>query len=292
MKNLPSHVQSQIILDYSPYLYLHSKEKSFPISAVDYIKETRVLEEGKTIIENPTFSDLYDLRKNGKNGLKIQFKSPDSQDRLAGTPETAVVYSKVADRPLAVDPSGKLPDAKTTGIYTLIYFFLFSHTEAYNCCVIGFPLTKWAHKADLKFMAVQVHIADEKVVPKKVFFGAHGTKAGVWKDYSQVEKYGSHPIGYVAKGDHSIYFDSRPHPRIYFVAWDLCQKAMLSIPRVERVYDETDAEFLPELHGWTYFPGNMNEDGIVAPWLQNFWRAEIPEESNNALKRLFVPDFF
>lgn len=282
-------VISKAVAEYSPYLYLHSKERSFPISAVDYIKETRVLEAGQTLAENPTFSDLHNFKKQGKSGLVLQFKNPDSQDRLAGSPDNAVVYSKVVHNGTFVE----LPGVKTTDVYTLIYFFLFSHTEPYNCCLIGFPLTKWAHRADLKFMAVRVHITDEEIIPKKVFFGAHGTKAGVWKEYSEVEKYGTHPIGYVAKGDHSIYFDSGPHPRIYFVAWDLCQKAILSIPRVEKVYEETDEGlFLPELHGWVYFPGNMNEDGIVAPWLQNFWEAKIPDESNTALKRLFVPEFF
>jgi len=260
---------------YSPILYFHRSEASFPISSEKYISACRILDsKGEILDENPTSKSIYEYKQAGLDSLQLQFKSPHWKDELAGNPGETVGYSRIL---------------RFENRILLVYFFLFSHTEPYRFCGCGPPLTVGAHRADLKFIAVELAL---DLSPTRVYFGAHGTKAGVWKPYSEVEKVGTNIVAYSALGDHSFYPEGRDHPRIFFIAWDKCEKGVESRPWIVRIDGDEEGEFSPEKDGWCYLPGNMNEDGIAAPWRQNFWNGNIPEVSNSPWKRLFCPDYF
>lgn len=260
---------------YSPIIYFHGKEAAFPIKIEKYLSACRLVEQdGKTLTENPTSEDIYSCKQEGKT-VHLEFKTQDWEELLAGSPDESSSYCI---------------SVKNQDVIRIIYFYLFSHTEPYKFCFCGPPLVQYAHKADLKFICLEFKSEDSP--PSRVYYGAHGTKAGVWKDYSEVEKEAEHPIAYSALGDHSFYPESGQHPRIYFVAWDQCEKGKSSSPSTILVKKEGKAGFDPKLHGWCYLPGNMNVDGIVGPWKQNFWNADLPTESNSVIKRLLCPEFF
>jgi hypothetical protein len=138
-----------------------------------------------------------------------------------------------------------------------------------------------------------VYVTDERVT--KIYFGAHGSKSGVWKTAREASFYRTHPIAHSCHGDHSFYPSMGCYPRIVGTVYDECKDGIvwLSEPKsITRVYDEHEAEFDPSKHGWVYFPGKMNVDGINAPVGQWFWDATFPEDSNNWFKRLFCCDYF
>jgi len=264
---------------YNPYLFFHKKENSFPIPIEKYLSLSKLCDgEGKTLEENPTSKILYDKYVSGKADLHLEFKDPDWEEKLAGSPEDTSCYVRV------------VPVNETT--FNLVYFYLFSHTEPYNCCMFGFPMKKYAHKADLKFIIVQVSKNNIEYTATKVYFGAHGRKAGMWKAFNDVERMDERPVAYSAKGDHSFYDKARYYPRIYFVAWDQCEKGHSTIPKVNIIFSKEEADFNADIHGWVYLPGQMNTDGIDAPAKQSFFIADVPSESNSPLKRLFCPDYF
>lgn len=267
-----------IIQKFSPSIYFHPKETCFPISIETYLSVccVRSKKDPYFCIQNPTCAKLYELYTKGKSDLYLQFNNSNWEERTRGDRKECICYCR--DIKISEDS------------HLLIYFYLFSHTEPYNCCGCGPPFVSFAHRADLKFIAVETKGDDIN----RVYYGAHGQKAGEWRNKSQIRTDGTHPIAYSCKNDHSMYPDMGSHPRIYFLVYDECDAVSstdITRPETIQVYGK-GPKFRPDTMGWIYFPGNMNEDGIASPACQNFWTGNIPEKSNNWFLRLFCCNYF
>lgn len=271
----------QTLVDrYAPYLVFQHDEVCYPIAIQKYLNvcknepdENKIIDEIKTL----NSAKLYSFYKEGRKNLQLKFQDPvaDSQKKIAGDIRDAYCYAKIM---------------KIQNMTRIIYYYLFSHTEAYKCCYFGFPMTKYAHRGDLKYIVVDI---DNNGI-NKVYFGAHGSQSGVWRNVDQLIISDSHVLAFSASQDHSFYPEPGIYPRIYFVAYDVCsiQGSRICRPKVIINYDETDAKFLVDESGWNYFPGTMNDQGINSPYGQGFWQGKIADVSNNWFKRLFCCNYF
>jgi hypothetical protein len=262
-----------LVDQFAPSIWFHGSETSFPISAEHYFRETDVYHNGAIVQRSPTFQWIYDHRQEA--GLSLQFRDLDWKEKLAGGPGRTVAYVRVIRQPES---------------FLFVYFYLFSHTEPYQCCDCCFCpcISKFAHKADLKYIGVEVK--EEKI--SRVYFGAHGSNSGVWRSASQLAMDGTHPMAWSARGDHSFYPAAGTYPRIFGVLYDHCEAGFLSRPQVVPAFANDAPEFDAETDGWVYFPGKMNTDGIDPPTKQGFWNGEFPATSNNWFRRLFVPTYW
>jgi hypothetical protein len=176
------------------------------------------------------------------------------------------------------------------GTLLLVYFYLFSHTEPYKCCACLCPLKRWAHRADLKFVAVE--LKDGALT--RVYFGAHGPTAGEWVNVDKVAlSDGTHPIARCSHGDHSTYKKVGCFPRICGTVYDVTSDDIICKPAPIRVYGEKESGFKPRTMGWLYFPPSMNSSKeIVCPSRQWWFEGNLPEESNSWWKRLCCPKYW
>jgi hypothetical protein len=264
---------SSLVDKYAPYLVFHPDEVCFPITHLEY------LEQCKTSTGVPTTSRaLYEEYKADRK-LQLSFINDQWEVKLRGSSDSAPCYAKIINM---------------DNVIRIVYYYLFSHTTAYKCCgcMCCCSMDKWAHKADLKFLIVELDkVSLEKT---RVYFGAHGTQAGQWRNVNEFDEIDEHPIAYAAMGDHSFYYNRGEHARIYWVARDKCADYVSivakSTPSI--VYDETHPLFDVDKHGWNYVPSSMNVDGVGQPYIQSFWNANVPEKSNNWFLRLFCCNYF
>lgn len=271
---------------YAPYLMFQSDEKCFPITIEEYLGVCNIIDKSNP----PTSAEMFDMYLAGKSNLYLTFKDPveQSQESIKGDINKAHCYVKV------------MHSTTNTSTVRLVYYYLFSHTEPYNCCYFGFPMYQYAHRGDLKYICIDL-IATQNLANKellysidKIYFGAHGSDAGMWCKATDVIFENTHVIAWPARFDHSFYPKSGVYPRIYFVAWDIClaknSKLCKPVPIIN--YTKDDAKFTKEQSGWNYFPGHMNDQGINAPGLQGFWNGNISDKTNNWFLRLCYPDYF
>lgn len=268
--NLPQLEQKQydLVRKYSPHIMFHKDEVCFPISIDQYLQ---VCELNNQIPTSEYLYNCYQLQ----SANPIKFQNEQSQDRIKGSPDDAVCYAKIIETP---------------NLYKLIYYYVFSHTEPYKCCYFGFPMYKYAHRGDIKFILVEVNKNDNKIT--RAYFGAHGSMAGVWRESKDIQFNGDHLVAYAACMDHSFYPESGMYPRIFFVAWDKCSNNIKCEPSTILNHVENDPLFAAHESGWNYYPGTMNDQGVNMPNNQGFWHADVPEVSNNWFKRLFCLDYF
>ena len=309
-------MSKELVEKFSPYIMFHKDETCFPITIDEYLSvckpininnttnttantingESKILIDEKNIDEKtlnetpvneilkieiigaPTSDQLYDAYKQAKPREPLKFKDPVgvSQATIKGSPQVTFCYAKVISN---------------STVYRIIYYYVFSHTEPYKCCYFGFPLNQWAHRGDIKFILVEVDKAREEI--NRIYFGAHSTQAGCWRDKNQIKFINGHPVAWAEKGDHSFYPDSGMYPRIYFVAIDDCSKNTIETrPQVIINHEEGNKEFIASISGWNYWPGTMNDQGVNSPNNQGFWHGFVPEVSNNWWKRLLCCNYF
>lgn len=271
---LGSSSDDNLVLTYAPYIYFAKGENCYPISINEYLLWCRLKSRiDPTISIQATIPLLWDKFATNEKDTYLSFAYPGWEEGLMGSPKDASCYARIIRR--------------HDGSVLLLYFYLFSHVSAYKCCGCLCDLDKYAHLADIKFIAVEL----KHDVVSRVYYGAHGEGAGVWKDESEIESINGHPVAYATRGDHSFYYDECVHPRIFGIVYDVTEKYSLSLPTPSLVYAFNDERFNPDTMGWVYFPGKMNEDGIDPPANQGWWRS-IPEQSNSWFKRLFCPGYF
>lgn len=269
---------------YAPILLFHKGESCFPISIEKYLSISKVQRKtGEILLEGqtPTPTDLYNLYRLGEKDLCLSFKGDIKEIR--GQPTHHTVYTHVIHL-----PNGKI---------RIVYFYLMSHTEPYKLFGCLCPLNQWAHLADLKFVMVELSQVNGIYVPDRMYLGAHGYYGGQWIQ-------GFQRTIYSTRGDHSFYPERGLYPRIFCAVCECvlptegcngCTGVGPYIPNypvpIMPSKGENDHGFLPE-HGWVYFPGQMNTEGINSPANQSWWRGDVPEESNNWWRRLLCPKFW
>ena len=134
---------SSLVQRSAPYLFLARGETRFPISADLYLSQCDILSRNDPTFNIPASqSACWAQRDRPTTDLYLSFTNPDWVTALRGDPDRSVCYAHVitqGDRCL------------------IVYFFLFSHTAPYPCCgCCCCKLTSWAHRGDLKFIAVEL----------------------------------------------------------------------------------------------------------------------------------------
>jgi len=283
-----------LISRFTPIIYFRPDEVCFPISIERYLSccEVKSTSDPKFTLSNPTSAALYQLYKKKIPDLYLHFSDTQWEEKLQGHSWSGPCYVRV----LPWDEGG----------YILVYFYLFSHTIPYKVCNCCCSLDKFAHKCDLKFIAVYVSkTSDGGTRLAKTYFGAHGTHGGMWKipedpdrkippreDIHLSVKHTYPVVAYSCHGDHSFYPFDTTYPRIFGFVWDVCSERLYHHSTPIQVYGENEKEFDPSSMGWLYFSGNMNIDGIASPSNQWWFTADLPVESNSWFKRLFCCAYF
>ena len=277
----------ELINSFSPHIYFHKNEVCYPINIDTYLQKCEI--KSKTdlaYIDYPIDQkELYSHYLKNTKDLYLALTTCDS-DSLRGDPNNAPCYVKV------------IPVNENK--YLLIYFYFFSHTIPYKACGCCCDLNSYAHQADMKSIGVlveknlntSVDASASTFSLSKVYFDAHGSQSGVWKNNNEIKSNGTHPVAYSCKGDHSFYYDSGCHPRIFGVVYDICAEDTLCTPIPTQVYNNTDTEFNQNTMGALYFPGDLGPNGINCASTHSFWTGNYPITSNNWFKRLFCPNYF
>lgn len=277
-------VDQRLVDTFAPHIYFARDEVCFPISINQYLQECKIVTPDRIILQ-PSIDVLYEEFR-APSTIPLQFLDNNWEVKLRGAPDEAVCYVRVMQA--------------APHVYHLIYMYLFSHTEPYHCCGFGPRLTCYAHRADLKYLVVEV-VEEQKeheeqkeahLLLSRVYFGAHGSNGGVWRSAADVELNDTHVTAYAATGDHSFYPHAGFYGRIFNVASDFCDHGYFSRPRPQLLYPENSPHFIPSIDGWVYFGGKMNVDGIDPPAKQGFWNNQISKFSNNWFRRLFCPAFW
>lgn len=267
-----------LIRRFSPHIFFAKNEVCFPISADLFLEQCNIMRRSDPSVSIPASNiACYDKYKEGKSNVYLDFKSSDWKEKLRGSPNSTTCYARV------------IPQSEG---YLIVYFYLFSHTDPELCCGCGFPFTKWSHKADLKFIAVDITETEDEFKVKRVYFGAHGCKGGEWRDANNILFNGGHPVAFSTLYDHSFYPEAGNHWRIFFFVNDLTEEAIFSMPEPIQVYSPKDSFFDKETMGWVSLPGTMAENGINSPINQWWFDGNITEDSNSWWKRLFCPSYF
>jgi hypothetical protein len=273
-----------LIAKYNPVLYFTSDEVCYPISIEKYLSQCNLNQGNQVICSTVDSIELYNIHNNNRGNIftdsdeyHLSFKDDSWNIELTGDPNSSTVYAKSIKRP--------------QGGYILIYFYLYSHTIPYKllgCCC---KLQKFAHKADLKFVAVYL---DQNQEIEGIYYGAHCQLAGQYISAKDITfENDSHPVVYPCSGDHSNYYTAGCRPRIFCAVYDRTAHEIISQPNIVRVFDDNDQEFDPATMGWLYFPGKMNSDGINSPANQCFWTADLPiNNSNNWFRRMCCINYF
>lgn len=257
---------NNLVEKYKPYLYFHPLEKFFPISANNYISNSRltrppnnqmVLDIGevdeKSLLTYDDNTYNLTLSPNMYNGMD-----------LSGVP----YYCHILDNP---DHS----------FIDLQYIFLYGYNDSYKVCSCDYvnlcPCIKVGeHIYDLEHITVRISKNTQKLL--KVHFGAHQRKDGMWVNNSNLEmEDDTHPVVYVAKGSHALYPSTWCWPRIFCVANDYTCKGKLWVPRNVLIINDAI---------WNLWKGNY--DGEDTPYRHDWYKSEY-EGSTNYMKRLCCP---
>ena len=291
---IEDHIKNLISI-YTPYLYFHKNETCFPIPIETYLKECELrvntginttstdpdFNNSTLVDSNPTPENLYHIgfpiENEPTSTYFLNFKTQDWKSKLMGERTTHTTYVGV-----------NVDDAVLHN-YTLIYTYLYSHTEPYQVFNCLWPLNSYAHRGDVKFNVV--YVRNNTIAG--MYFGAHGTKGGQYKSADELTFIEGHPVAFPCRGDHSNYYNLGIHPRIFGVVYDITGDAYLSKPQVIKIYDRSDPHFDIGTMGWLYYYGKMSPDGVNAPGNQWYWDLEFDiVNSNNSFKRLCLPSYF
>jgi hypothetical protein len=144
------------------------------------------------------------------------------------------------------------------------YYVIFGDNTGYSffCTVLDH------HVRDLEHISLYYR---SNGAPVGAYYGAHGTKDGVWLLRQDMEYEGEHPVFYSAKGSHGMYPKPQRYFRYYGIANDLCDKGLRWVPSVEAIDGITD---------WAAFPGYIMDGN--APSRHVSWDNESPVSISKA----------
>ena len=264
MCDLSQQEQQLLAEKLCPIVYFHPDEKYFPCSVEYYLRNSDLYRGNVFLKPSPQKMDLtvYNSSDDHLNikeftGMKAEIKIP----------YTVPTYVFIQNDP-------------TSGLYRVCYSFLYCYNGAYNiykcpckCCEAG------AHKYDLEHISIYATAKGEIQI---VYFGAHGTKDGIYRNNFQVE---TTPQGrliiYAARMGHGLYPNPRTYYRIFCAANDECSSKGISwMPRVEMINDKTD---------WNAWLGSWESfDAGDSPFHHEYYKEESQEETNDC-KRICCP---
>lgn len=170
----------RLLAEYAPLVRLGRDEAHYPSSIDWYCKHTDF--EGKPI--EPSFAEIIDPTLKAYEGKHIRLPYDDTA--RAGTSYDLSVYAYVAG----------------DDDYYYLYYWLFYPLNGAHGPVVGAFPAQAVHEADWEHVVVRLS-RKQKGAPPRVFLSAHS--GGKWMDWSDLERYGSHPVVYAASESHANY---------------------------------------------------------------------------------------
>jgi hypothetical protein len=250
MNNI-QNILKNILTKYKPIIYFHEEEKYFPCNADYFVKNSFLIKNNKIIDYNLNQSKLYNIKSD-----KNTFIQPFNDDIKYG-----FVYN-YQDAPLYYYIREDIDK-----IY--IYFFLFyGYNGSYNILNI---LNLGEHYNDIEHFTYEINKINGNL--ERIFFSAHGSNEGIWKDLKQIDydKETERPIIYVAKYGHGFYPKDGCFFRMFGFANDLTGKGYkYSDYDYIKISKSTDPDFNPEIYGWFYSNIRFGVDGTTQIYKRNF----------------------
>lgn len=251
------------MMNISPILWFHSREAFLPESADNMIAQAEVWTAKEKISslreEKDPVQALLQIEEKYK-GQKIALKHTSLEGSLA-----APLYYRVDKR----DPQ----------FIRVVFFLLFPFNGDLSIC--GTPSCRWisagAHQGDLERFSLLLDPQTMKIT--KAYFGAHGSKDGLWKNGEDLEYEDGNPVIYCAYGSHALYPTAGTWYRYFGVANDVTEKGKKWQPECIEIEDD-----YPE---WQKFSGALGwPDHSSLPRSHSAWD-EDPIVSSNGWKRWF-----
>ena len=244
-------LDAQLIAQYTPVFYLHSKEKYWPISA-NFMLQNSIMKDFNTKeqIASPTNRDLYDKMK------KYDFQSKLDGDLVLYMPP--YMFRGQTDLSnIPVYAFLRRQDGKTY----IHYIAIFAYNGEYEIADFG---TAGAHPGDLEQLMVELNDKNELV---RVFYGSHGLLDGRWVAAKDVERTtsGNKIVAYVALNGHGLYPHEGVAFRLYGIANDHLDKGFLWEPKAVQIFTRDNPSFDIDTMGWTVWNGRLGADGLDAP---------------------------
>lgn len=257
--NQPEPISHQDLIDkFSPFFYLHSDEKYFPITMDFYIKNCQLYHKKNTKRLVKDFGEL--TMENLIEPAEINGRPRD--------PLTSKNFKLNPKREI-VKPNKNLEKLKKVKIYSkvnefddyyqILYIVIFANNPGYKV----FGKIRGKHDFDLEHITVKVRKSDLEL--RKIFYSAHGSREGVWVKPNDFKMLDGHPVVFVAKGSHAFYRKSGTHKRILALANDVCDKGTLWKPDFEIISDETN---------WVRYFGQYYMKGGKSLIRRGFWKNE------------------
>jgi len=244
---------NNLISLYTPIFFLHPKEPFRPISVGDYMK---------TCIITPT-------------QMKSEFNEVDWD-------KSVYDYGPLNNAPIYA--FAELGFDEDADIEVLRIFYVMCYGYNIGKKIFG----KWFGMHQCDFENVQVVINMETQQISKVFFSAHGSADGYWKNASKIQFSGTHPHVYVALNSHGCYHKPGNWYRIYFLANDYTKSGGEEWhPKLIRVYprDDPRASDWVKYRGWWGW-GPDNEGHVKTP---DPVKLKAREKGTTWFRRLFCP---
>ena len=116
----------------------------------------------------------------------------------------------------------------------------------------------------------------------KIYYGAHTTVEGVWKEPDQIEWIKNSPVSYIALHGHGNYPHSGIYPRIFGLGTDYCQQGFLWKPE-NIIYINT------KNRSWYNYIGRFSKENEYSTLWEKTWGEKKPETniSTNPFSRFF-----
>lgn len=253
---------NELIEKFKPVGYLHPKERYLPVSIEFYCKNSKLYKgsptEQKMVLSDVSSPNLLSDFSDPSYNLVINDGVERENDSLFYIP----YYCHYAEFDSYID---------------LQYVFLYTRNGPYDIC--GLQCVQIGeHPYDLEHVTIRLDKATKEL--KKVHFGAHQGKDGVWKDAKDVQLFDlTHVKVFIAKGSHATYPDSGCWCRIFCTANDCTSSdGLVWYPAIET----------PVINDavWNLWSGSFSDSDTPK---RHEWYDKEVETSTNCFKRLCCP---
>lgn len=249
----------ELILKYSPILYLHSLEKHFPSSIDDYLDNICVCIDDELQLQSPTQNELFRFSIHEQDSKNAIMKTITNQGRLGDSTLNATAYGIIQ----------KFQDLHIyEGYIYITYVYFYPYNSASK--VLGLAETG-EHLADIEHITIEL---DRYNNPRRYYYASHGKKEGTWYQPSEIEFENDRPVIYVALGTHASYNKPAIFPRFFGATKDETEKGYRWEPDYNIVYYPNDPNFSSN-NSWFFYPGRWGDQGIRGVVKQD-WFHELP----------------
>ena len=267
--NVSIFLIASLIQKYNPVLWIHPTEEYYPMSIESYMNQSLLY------CNNQLIKDRYHLHNTTlKYGLDCYFE-PVSKLRYGNHNKTELnknvpVYAYYKVFEYFID---------------IRYIYFYGYNGPYPLLDVShwFKYKYGEHYSDFEHITMRfVKNKIGKLDLSKIYYGAHTTVEGVWKEPDQIEWIKNSPVSYIALHGHGNYPHSGIYPRIFGLGTDYCQQGFLWKPE-NIIYINT------KNRSWYNYIGRFSKENEYSTLWEKTWGEKKPETniSTNPFSRFF-----